>query len=312
MGDSVRQAVFEVYKIEKLHAWQTLTLDEHLSAEDSNQNVLIHAPTSGGKTLVAILLLLRTMILEKKDCMFVLPFVAIVTEKAQELRRLSRLLPVFTVAEYASSKGAFPVPRQKSSLRTLYVCTPEKATGVWKSLCTDGCRRSEIGMIAVDECHMICDESRGAVVEELLVSLLHWSRAPILGLSATIGGLESYQSFLGGGRTSQCALFDVLSRPTEISENMIVAGMVIPISRDDHGKGALQKSKARSDIMDEVQDRVLLESDLLKNDGHNAIVCKLVLESMSKGESVLVFCGTRKGCVSMCGLLTQAHKLLFA
>lgn len=171
MDLSVRKAVFEVFKIKKLHPWQVSVLTAHISSDNDPKNGLIHAPTSGGKTLVALILLLRTMLLRKKDAILVLPYVAIVTEKVFELKQLASKVPAFHVSEYASSKGFFPVPEQKPSLQTLYVCTPEKATGVWKFLCTEGSRREEIGLVAIDECHMISDGSRGCVIEELIVSV---------------------------------------------------------------------------------------------------------------------------------------------
>ena len=52
---------------------------------DGQGNGLVLAPTSGAKTLVAIILL-RTLLVEKKDAILTLPYIAIVEEKVKELQ----------------------------------------------------------------------------------------------------------------------------------------------------------------------------------------------------------------------------------
>ena len=311
LSAAVRTSLFETFGIKQLHKWQSEMLDSYFADECVKKNALILAPTSGGKSLVAIIILLRTLLLEERDAILVLPFVAIVAEKVFELKQLATSLSKISVAEYAGSKGRFPVPKRKLNLRTLYVSTPEKAAGISKFLCEEGQRSDEIGLVCLDEFHMMGDGSSGSVVEELVVSL-HYrlsSSARILALSATVGNPDDVSTFLGGGISTQCNTYTVSRRPTKIAEHVVVSGVAIPIVRRDGGAGYIDFSNKGPNIVDEDRDRELLECSALKN-LDDQVIAKLVLQSISQGESVLIFCNTRRLCVRTCEMLTEAHRLL--
>jgi DNA polymerase theta len=75
-------------KVKHLFDWQVQCLSVSEKVTKGTSNLVYFAPTSGGKSIVSEILMLRAILGFKKRAVYVLPYVSIVSEKAQYLQKL--------------------------------------------------------------------------------------------------------------------------------------------------------------------------------------------------------------------------------
>uniref|UniRef100_A0A6I8N8J7 Helicase, POLQ like n=1 Tax=Ornithorhynchus anatinus TaxID=9258 RepID=A0A6I8N8J7_ORNAN len=84
----VRELLARFRGIKKLYEWQHACLT--LSSLQQRKNLIFSLPTSGGKTLVAEILMLQELLCRQKDVLMILPYVAVVQEKLHMIGEGSR------------------------------------------------------------------------------------------------------------------------------------------------------------------------------------------------------------------------------
>uniref|UniRef100_A0A8C3YIN9 Helicase, POLQ like n=1 Tax=Catagonus wagneri TaxID=51154 RepID=A0A8C3YIN9_9CETA len=88
LPSKVRDLYAQFKGIEKLYEWQHTCLT--LKSVQERKNLIYSLPTSGGKTLVAEILMLQELLCRRKDALMILPYVAIVQEKLHMIGEGSR------------------------------------------------------------------------------------------------------------------------------------------------------------------------------------------------------------------------------
>lgn len=171
----------------RLYEWQALCLNRPGITDAARPRNLVYcAPTSGGKTLVAEILMYRRLLATHRPVLLVLPFVALCEEKARELEPPLQALGL-TVRRFFGEESSREILDSNTGA---IVCTIEKANTIVNRLIENEVR-SEHGLlgpeepqstlrdlsgVVVDELHMVGDPERGYLLEEMLSKLVFAQR----------------------------------------------------------------------------------------------------------------------------------------
>ena len=182
--------------ITTMFPWQV----ECLNGDDvlNGGNLVYSAPTSAGKTLVAEMLLLKRVMETKKKGLFILPFIALAREKMETLRRVFK----GTGIRIDGMMGHLNPPGGLKLL-DICVCTIEKANSLVNRMVRDK-TLDQLGVIVVDELHMVGDPGRGYLIELLLAKVQHLNRTRALATAerALVEEVASEQSLLDTGKNA--------------------------------------------------------------------------------------------------------------
>lgn len=260
---------YEQRGITEMFDWQVTCLANSKVLLDCC-NLVYSAPTSAGKTLVAEILTIKTILERQKKVIIILPFVSIVREK------------MFYLQDILSSSGIrvegfMGSQSPPGGLQAVHVaiCTIEKANSLVNRLLDDG-NISDLGAVIVDELHLLGDPHRGYILELLLTKIKYVSskcndvQIQIVGMSATLPNLEVLAHWLSA------ELFITQFRPIPLDEFCLVGNKYY----NKHGTcvNTLSKNKTCS------------ESDNVLN------IC---LETIKESCSVLIFCMTKNRCENL-------------
>ncbi|XP_072261435.1 helicase POLQ-like isoform X4 [Pyxicephalus adspersus] len=281
LPSKVGDLIEEFRGIKKLYDWQhtCLTLD----SLKQRKNLIYSLPTSGGKTLVAEIVMLQELLCRKKDVLIILPYVAIVQEKVRGLSGFGVELD-FLIEEYAGSKGRFP-PIKRRTKKSLYIATIEKGHSLVNSLIETG-RISDLGLVVVDELHMLSEGSRGAILEMTLAKILYTSKnTQIIGMSATLNNVNELQQFL------KAEYYTDTFRPVELKEYVKLKDCIYEVD-----------SKAENNFTLSRPLNYKYSSNMLRLDPDHIIA--LVTEVIPN-HSCLVFCPTKKNCENVAEMICK-------
>jgi len=153
------------------------------------KSLLVCTPTASGKTLVAELAALKSIIEGRGKAIYIVPLKALASEKYKDFKRRYD-----KVARVALSIGDIDSADSFLADYDLIVTTSEKLDSLIRHHAS---WISNIATIVVDEIHLLNDTERGPTLEILLTILKQLLKnAQIIALSATIGNAEELAEWL--------------------------------------------------------------------------------------------------------------------
>lgn len=90
----------------------------------------------------------------------------------------------FLIEEYTAGRGRCP-PMKRRKRKAIYICSIEKGAILFDSL-IEANRANEIGLVVVDELHLIGEKGRGATLEALLAKI-KFLKGNLLAVHTSIG-----------------------------------------------------------------------------------------------------------------------------
>jgi len=182
------------------------------------KSILVSAPTASGKTLTATLAMINYLSKNKGKIVYLSPLRALASEKYLEFKKLEKV-DLGKKIRVGISTGDFENIEKYLEKNNVLILTNEKMD----SIIRHGAEWiDEIGLVIVDEIHLIGDETRGPTLEIVLTKLKLLPNKPqIVGLSATITNSDEIADWL------DCTLVKNDWRPVPLSEGVYDDGKVL-------------------------------------------------------------------------------------
>ena len=216
----------------------------------SGASVVVASPTASGKTLVAEIACVSTILSRGRKAIYVAPMRALVNEKFSEFK------DAYPYLKAAISTGDFDSSDQWLADYELIFVSTEKLDSLMRHKME---WINSVGCIVFDEVHLLGDQHRGPTLELLMTKLKELRGIQIVALSATIGNADEIADWLGA------RLVTSDYRPVKLLKGAVASGKIYYVDGDRLAEGTMNLRGAA----DTNEERVLEDTLLM---GKQALV----------------------------------------
>lgn len=178
--------ILEKENIKELRPCQVKAIEAGLFKD---KNLLVCTPTASGKTLIAELAGLKSIIEGKGKVIYIVPLKALANEKFKEFKRkYNHLIKIALSIGDIDSSDDYLIDYD------FIICTAEKLDSLLRH---NAVWLKYVKTVIIDEIHMLNDMERGPTLEILITVLKEiLKNVQIIALSATIGNPEELAEWL--------------------------------------------------------------------------------------------------------------------
>ncbi|MCX6354287.1 MAG: DEAD/DEAH box helicase [Candidatus Aureabacteria bacterium] len=230
------------------------------------KNLVLAIPTAAGKTLIAEICMVKSILEGKGHCLYIVPLRALASEKYEDFQKKYGPLGI----SVGVATGEYDSPGTRLAQFDILVATSEKVDSLLRM--RSHWLGESLSVVVLDEIHYIHDPERGPTLE-IVAARLHQinPNVQILALSATISNSDELARWLGAELVSSDW------RPVPLLEG-VYSGNKIHYS----------DSSSRSLVA-----------------GKSEAVTALVNDTLEEGGQILVFVNSRRSAVAVARSLSH-------
>jgi helicase len=188
---SFSQSVIDIFQDEGITTLHPPQAEAIRKGVLENKNVVMAVPTAAGKTLIAELCLLKSVLQNNGRVLYIAPLKALASEKFQDFKRKYEKLGI----NVGIATGDLDSPGKYLDKYHVLIATAEKVDSLLRSKAS--WLIPNLSLIILDEIHFINDEHRGPTLEILITRIKQMKPGiQILALSATISNAQEIAGWL--------------------------------------------------------------------------------------------------------------------
>lgn len=258
-------------------------------------DMIVASPTASGKTLIAEIGISKQVIENDRTAIYIVPLKALASEKYQDFDER------FEDQDVRIAVGDHDDSGESLSTADIVVATSEKLDSLLRH---NPSWIHEIGLVVIDEIHLITSPDRGPTLEVTISRLRDILDFQLLGLSATISNSDELADWL------DAELVESRYRPVELKHGIYWDNEIefyseetieensIPNKEPETG-GSLEGTEvggfSTGNEIKEAEETEIESEEVFVEDKHGRGSINIIQDTLNIDKQAIVFCSSRKG-----------------